>query len=88
MSAKAFSPPHWVFYVEQEGVDFIIKTSRLNFVSLALSLHYVIICKTIMYFFHNWPFLTYKRPKCGLKACYLVYEIVIIDLVILLLRIR
>ena len=20
-------PPHWVFYVEQEGVDFIIKTS-------------------------------------------------------------
>ena len=19
-----FSPPHWVFYVEQEGVDFII----------------------------------------------------------------
>ena len=46
-------PPHWVFYVEQEGVDFIFKTSRLNFVSLTLSLHYVIICKAIMYLLHN-----------------------------------
>ena len=37
----------------QEGVDFITKTSLLNFVSLTLPLHYVIICKTIMYLLHN-----------------------------------
>ena len=57
----------WVVYVEQEGVDFILKTSWLSFVSLTLSLHYVIICKTIMYLLHKWPFLTSKRHKCGLK---------------------
>ena len=53
--SRGTGPPHWVFYVEQEGVDFIIKTSWLNFVSLTLSLHYVIICTTIFTIDLFWP---------------------------------
>ena len=61
---------HWVVYGGQEGVDFIIKTSWLNFVSLTLSLHNVIICKTKMYLLHNWPFFWPQNDLMWPKMAY------------------